>query len=88
LDATPPVGGLCGLGGSQQNGADVGSCCGECTLMQGLVEVRNLYGTGHGKGSTHKGPQPCHARLAVASAATFVEFIADTYRERQEKAAG
>lgn len=56
------------------------------TLMQGLVEVRNLYGTGHGKGSTHKGPQPRHARLAVASAATFVEFIVDTYRERQEQA--
>jgi hypothetical protein len=55
------------------------------TLMQGLVEVRNLYGTGHGKGSQHKGPQPRHARLAVASAATFVEFIVDTYRERQGK---
>jgi hypothetical protein len=54
------------------------------TLMQGLVEVLNLYGTGHGKGSTHKGPQPRHARLAVASAATFVEFIVDTYRERLE----
>jgi hypothetical protein len=53
------------------------------TLMQGLVEVRNLYGTGHGKGSTHKGPQSRHARLAVASAATFVEFIVDTYRERE-----
>jgi hypothetical protein len=58
------------------------------TLMQGLVEVRNLYGTGHGKGSTHKGPKPRHARLAVASAATFVEFIVDTYRERQEQASG
>jgi hypothetical protein len=54
------------------------------TLTQGLVEVRNLYGTGHGKGSTHKGPQPRHARLAVASAATFVEFIVDTYRDRQK----
>jgi len=53
------------------------------TLMQGLVEVRNLYGTGHGKGSTHKGPQSRHARLAVASAATFVEFIVETYRERE-----
>ena len=56
------------------------------TLMQGLVEVRNLYGTGHGKGAAHKGPKPRHARLAVASAATFVEFIVDTYRERQELA--
>ena len=53
------------------------------TLMQGLVEVRNLYGTGHGKSSKHKGPQPRHARLAVASAATFVEFIVETYRERE-----
>ena len=54
------------------------------TLMQGLVEVRNLYGTGHGKSSTHRGPQPRHARLAVASAATFVEFVVDTYRDREQ----
>ena len=53
------------------------------TLMQGIVEVRNLYGTGHGKGSKHKGTQPRNARLAVASAATFVEFIVETYRERE-----
>jgi hypothetical protein len=58
------------------------------TLMQGLVEVRNIYGTGHGKSSKHKGPQPRHARLAVASAATFVEFIVETYRDRDRKGMG
>jgi Abortive infection C-terminus len=33
------------------------------TLTQGLAEIRNLYGTGHGKDVNHRGLQPRHARL-------------------------
>lgn len=32
------------------------------------------------------GLQPRHARLAVASAVAFVDFVTETYRERQLKA--
>jgi hypothetical protein len=46
------------------------------------AEIRNLYGTGHGKNSRHRGLQPRHARLAVATAAAFAEFIVETYKER------
>ena len=52
------------------------------TTTQGLAEIRNLYGTGHGKNSRHKGLQPRHARLAVATAAAFAEFIVETYKDR------
>lgn len=52
-----------------------------------LANLRRLYGTGHGKDGKHRGLQPRHARLAVASAVAFVDFVTETYRERQEKAA-
>ena len=52
------------------------------TTTHGLAEIRNLYGTGHGKNSRHRGLQPRHARLAVATAAAFAEFIVETYKDR------
>jgi hypothetical protein len=58
------------------------------TLTQGLAEIRNLYGTGHGKNTNHRGLQPRHARLAVASAAAFIEFIVGTHKERKKVAEG
>lgn len=47
-----------------------------------LANLRRLYGTGHGKDGRHRGLQPRHARLAVASAVAFVDFVTETYRER------
>jgi len=52
-------------------------------LTHNLAQLRGLYGSGHGKDGNHRGLQPRHARLAVASAVAFIDFVADTYRERE-----
>ncbi|WP_383698312.1 abortive infection family protein, partial [Streptomyces sp. NPDC057494] len=48
------------------------------------ANLRSLYGTGHGKDGKHRGLQPRHARLAVASAVAFVDFVTETYRDRTQ----
>lgn len=57
-------------------------------LTNNLAQLRGLYGTGHGRDGKHRGLQPRHARLAVASAVAFIDFIADTYRAREDAEAG
>ncbi|MGE3267466.1 MAG: abortive infection family protein [Vicinamibacterales bacterium] len=57
------------------------------TIAISLAELRNLYGTGHGKTSGHRGLHPRHARLAVGCAATFATFLFDTYQHRQSDTA-
>ena len=52
-------------------------------LTNNLAQLRGLYGSGHGRDGKHRGLQPRHARLAVASAVAFIDFIADTYRHRE-----
>ena len=52
-------------------------------LTNNLAQLRGLYGTGHGRNGQHRGLQPRHARLAVASAVAFIDFIAETYRHRE-----
>ncbi len=52
-------------------------------LTNNLAQLRGMYGTGHGKDGQHRGLQPRHARLAVASAVAFIDFVANTYRERE-----
>lgn len=52
-------------------------------ITQGLAELRRLYGTGHGRAASHRGLDARHARLAVASAAAFVEFAVATYKARR-----
>lgn len=52
-------------------------------VTQGLSELRKLYGTGHGRSTTHKSLSARHARLAVGAAAAFIEFVTATYVERQ-----
>lgn len=52
------------------------------SIPHNLAELRGLYGTGHGRDGKHKGLQPRHARLAVASAVAFIEFISETYQVR------
>lgn len=51
-------------------------------LTQGLAELRGLYGTGHGRDGKYRGLGPRHARLAVASAVAFIDFVTDTYHDR------
>jgi hypothetical protein len=52
------------------------------TVSQSLAELRNLYGTGHGKGGRTKGLSPRHAKLAVGAAATLAVFLFETHKER------
>lgn len=55
------------------------------TIAQGLGELRNLYGTGHGKRGAAKGLGPRHARLAVGAAATLSTFLFETHIEREAR---
>ena len=54
------------------------------SLTHNLAQLRGLYGTGHGRDGKHRGLQPRHARLAVASAVAFIDFVSDTYRNRED----
>ena len=52
------------------------------TVVQGIAEIRGLYGTGHGKDGKAKGVSPRHARLAVGAASTLVTFAFQTHLEQ------
>lgn len=52
-------------------------------LTQYLSELRGLYRSGHGRDGRHRGLQPRHARLAVGAAVSFIDFVTETFRERQ-----
>ena len=54
-------------------------------IASNIATLRNPYGSGHGKNANYKGLQPRHAKLAVGSSITFVQFIWDTH-ERQKSA--
>lgn len=51
-------------------------------ITQGLGELRNLYGTGHGKSGKTRGLSARHARLAVGAASTLAVFLFETHEER------
>jgi hypothetical protein len=55
------------------------------TIVNNLAELRNLYGTGHGKEGKTKGLNVRHAKLAVGAASTLVHFLFDTYKENDTK---
>ncbi len=57
-------------------------------IAQGLAELRNLYGTGHGKHGRSKGLSPRHARLSVGAAAALVTFLFETHAEKSATAHG
>lgn len=48
-------------------------------IASGVAELRNPYGSGHGKGDSYQGLTVRHARLAVGSAATLVEYLWDAH---------
>jgi hypothetical protein len=54
-------------------------------ITQGIAELRNKYGTGHGKHKNNKGLQPRHAKLAVGAASTLVGFLSETNIERMKE---
>ena len=52
------------------------------TITQGIAELRNQYGTGHGKEATTRGLTSRHAKLAVGAASTLAVFFVETHRAR------
>ena len=52
------------------------------TVAQGIAEVRNLYGTGHGKEGSSRSLPPRHARLIAGSATALASFLFETHEER------
>jgi hypothetical protein len=57
------------------------------TSVQGLAELRNELGLGHGR--TASSPALArHARLAANSARAVVEFLLETWHERKREAGG
>ena len=53
------------------------------TIGQGLAELRNLHGTGHGKAARAKGLTSRHAKLAVGAASTLAVFLTETHLEQR-----
>lgn len=55
------------------------------SITHGVAELRNQYGTGHGKAGANKGLQSRHAKLAVGAASTLVVFLAETHQVKVKK---
>lgn len=49
------------------------------SVVQGIGEVRNEYGSGHGKDGKFKGLQPRHAKLAVGAASTLAIYLLESH---------
>lgn len=54
-------------------------------IAGGIAELRNPYGTGHGKPDDYKGLTVRHAKLTVGSATTLVEYLWDAHEWRKEQ---
>lgn len=54
------------------------------SVLQGLAELRNLYGDSHGKGPGNKGLEPRHARLAASLAGSLATFLLETHEQRRK----
>ncbi len=52
-------------------------------LVNPLAEIRNAYGTGHGKPADFIGLDSKHARLLVGMSITLVQFLWSTYQENR-----
>jgi hypothetical protein len=50
-------------------------------LAVGVDEIRNLYGTGHGRDRKVAGLRPRHAHLAVGAAAVYCRMMLDTLED-------
>lgn len=51
-------------------------------ISQSMAELRNSYGSGHGKDAKFKGLSPRHARLAVGATVAAVLFLWETHEEQ------
>lgn len=55
-------------------------------LSRAMAELRNWYGTGHGKDGRWRGLAPRHARLAVGAAVSLTNFLFETHTHRVDAA--
>jgi hypothetical protein len=53
-------------------------------VAQGLGELRNLYGSGHGRSGKRRTIEPRHARLSSGTAAALATFLLETHWERKK----
>ena len=51
-------------------------------ISSNITKLRNAYGSGHGKSSSYIGLEPRHARLAIGSSITLVNFLWETYKKQ------
>jgi hypothetical protein len=56
---------------------------GLASIAHNMAEIRNLYGSGHGRDAQSKTLQPRHARLAVGAASTLAAFLVDVHELRE-----
>ena len=54
-------------------------------IAGGIAELRNTYGSGHGKSSSYKGLASRHAKLAVGSSMTLVNYLWDVFEWKRSK---
>ena len=47
-----------------------------------IAIIRNAYGSGHGKSASYKGLQERHAKLAIGSSITLVNFLWDSFERK------
>lgn len=52
-------------------------------ISQGVAEIRNLYGSGHGKHAKHVGVGSRHAKLVVGASTTLAIFLFETFQEQR-----
>ena len=50
------------------------------SITQGIAELRNHYGTGHGRSARGRGLNTRHAKLAVGAATTLGVFLVETHK--------
>ena len=55
------------------------------SISNQLAELRNLFGTGHGKSTDHIGLEKRHAKLAVGAAATLALFLFESHELGESK---
>jgi hypothetical protein len=53
------------------------------SVVQGIGEIRNEFGSGHGKDGKFIGLQPRHAKLAVGAASTLAIYLLETHEIRK-----
>lgn len=51
------------------------------TVSNNIAELRNIFGTGHGKEASTKGLSLRHARLAVGASTTLAVFLLESHKE-------